>query len=77
MEYRAYPVGLDGHLQAPTEIVAASDELAIHQVKQLLNGLPIELWQGPRMVGWFDRTSDSFIAERIREPATPSDTPSC
>ncbi len=69
MDYRAYPVGPDGHLQAPTVIVAASDALAIDQVKRLLNGLPIELWQGSRMVGWFDRTSDGFIAERVpREP---------
>lgn len=60
MEYRAYPIGFDGHRQPPVTILAESDALAVDQVKRMLNGLPVELWQGVRMVGWFQNTSSGL-----------------
>jgi hypothetical protein len=72
MEFKAYPVDSDGHLQPPKVIAADTDAGAIGQVKKMLNGLPIELWQGVRLVGWFERTEDGVIAELApdRVPAT-------
>jgi hypothetical protein len=77
MEYRLYPVGLDGHLQPPTVIECASDADAIERVKAVLNGLPIELWQGSRLVGWFQNTSTGIAGVRSSDAATqrPPDLP--
>ena len=60
MEYSAYQIGPDGHRLPPTTSVAVSDAVAVDQVKTILNGLPIELWQGSRMVGWFQNTSSGL-----------------
>ncbi len=61
MEFRAYPVGYDGHLLAPVLIQGDTDEAAIRQVKGMLNGRPVELWQESRMVGWFEQVDGDII----------------
>ena len=61
MEYRAYTVGDDGHLQAPVVIESDTDQAAIEQVKIMLNGSPIELWQDARMLGWFERIDGNVV----------------
>ena len=61
MEFRAYPVGEDGHLLAPTVIEVDSDEAAVERVKKMLNGRAIELWQGSRMIGWFERIDGNVL----------------
>jgi hypothetical protein len=61
MDFRAYPVGNDGHLLPPTLIVSDNDAGAIEQVKAMLNGRPIELWEGSRLVGWFEKIGAEFV----------------
>ena len=61
MEYRAYTVNYDGHLNPPRVLECADDGEAIAQVKVSLNGQPIELWQGTRLVGWCERIDDTAI----------------
>ena len=62
MEYRAYPVGDDGHLLPPTVIVCDTDEAAIEKLKSLLNGRPIQMWAGRRLVGWFEIIRGEFFS---------------
>lgn len=61
LEFRAYPVGPDGRLHAPTHIVADDDGGAIETVKKILNGKPLELWEGVRMMGWFQKVGDDVV----------------
>ena len=61
MEFRAYTVGEDGHLLAPVLIQGETDQSAIEQVKTMLNGHPIELWQESRMLGWFERIDGNVV----------------
>jgi hypothetical protein len=72
MEFKAYPVDSDGHLQSPWLIAAETDAGAIDQVKKMLDGLPVELWQGARLVGWFERTAHGLIAELAPARALPA-----
>ena len=69
MDFRAYPVGEDGHLMAPVVLQEATDEAAIGRVKAMLNGRPIELWQGSRMLGWFEQIDGAIVFLRSREHA--------
>jgi len=76
MEYRIYQIGPDGHRLPPGTIVAESDADAIDQVKTMLDGLPIELWQGARMVGWFQKTSSGLavVTPPARNKSSSSDS---
>jgi hypothetical protein len=49
-QYRAYIVGSDGHFQKVVPFVCESDEAAIEQAKQLVDGHDVELWQLDRHV---------------------------
>lgn len=69
MDFRAYPVGEDGHLMAPVVLHEATDEAAIRRVKAMLNGRPIELWQGSRMLGWFERIDGAVVFLTARHEA--------
>jgi hypothetical protein len=64
MEYRAYTVGHDGHLSAPKILDCADDEQAIATVKGFLNGKPVELWEGARLVVWCERFDDDLVILR-------------
>jgi hypothetical protein len=65
MQYRAYTVGDDGHLAPPRVFECGSDDEAIAVVRGFLNGKPVELWQGDRMVVWCENIDDQFMALRI------------
>jgi hypothetical protein len=49
-DYRAYSVGLDGHLIKFDAIVCANDAAAIEKAKRFVDGHDIELWCGERLV---------------------------
>ncbi len=50
-KYRVYFVDRTKHFSRPPEIVECDDDQeAIQKAKQLLDGLDVELWDGPRMV---------------------------
>ena len=69
MEYRAYKVGDDGHLGVPTLFECDDDDAAVATVKSMLNGKPVELWQGTRLVVWCERFDDQIVALRPYELA--------
>lgn len=50
-DYRLYKLAHNGHIAEPSFIITQpTDEDAIEQVKQLLDGHDLELWQGQRLV---------------------------
>jgi hypothetical protein len=49
-EYRAYVVGLDGHILSSREFVAADDDAALELTRQFVDGHDIELWNDERFV---------------------------
>jgi hypothetical protein len=55
MLYRIYTVGDDGHFLRVEEIDAPDDAKALALAKQRQNGLPLEVWDGARMVTRLDR----------------------
>jgi hypothetical protein len=67
MEYRAYTVGEDGFLNPPKVFESDSDEEALIVVKGFLNGKPIELWEGARMVSWCENIDGQFMVLETRE----------
>jgi hypothetical protein len=53
-EYRAYFVGLDGHIVGFEPIVGTDDAEAVAKAKGLADGVhAIEVWNGPRLVTRF------------------------
>ena len=50
IEYRAYTVGRDGHLNGFEPLVCASDDEAIEKAKQLAVRYDVELWNLDRLV---------------------------
>jgi len=55
MLYRIYTIGDDGHFLRVEEIDAPDDAKALALAKQRQNGLPLEVWDGARMVTRLDR----------------------
>jgi hypothetical protein len=49
-EYRAYTVGLDGHIIGFEPMVCANDEEAIKRTRRLVDSHDVELWSGARLV---------------------------
>jgi hypothetical protein len=49
-EYRAYIVGLNGHIIGVEPMVCANDEEAIERARLLVKGHTVELWCGSRLV---------------------------
>jgi hypothetical protein len=50
-EYRAFPVGADGHLIKRYDFHAPNDAAALLHARQWLDGKDIEVWQLSRVVG--------------------------
>jgi hypothetical protein len=53
--YRAYIIGIDGKFLRAIELVCPDDDSAKEYAKQLVDGHDVELWQGERKIGTFDR----------------------
>jgi hypothetical protein len=49
-EYRAYPVGRDGHFIGCEPVIAIDDSDATEKTKRLVDGHDVELWYGTRLV---------------------------
>jgi hypothetical protein len=64
--YRAYAIRDDGHLMPATDLECATDQEAITTVKGFLNGQPVELWLGTRLIGRFEKGyPDAILAGKI------------
>jgi hypothetical protein len=57
-EYRAYTIGIDGHIVGFEALVCADDVEAINDAKRLVDGHDIELWSGVRLVIRLNRKTD-------------------
>jgi hypothetical protein len=52
-EYRFYKIRKDGHIDGPpVDLDLPDDGSAIQEARKLQNGRDIEVWQGPRVVGY-------------------------
>jgi hypothetical protein len=49
-EYRAFPIGIDGHFIGFEPLFCASDDEAIAKAKRMVVGHAVELWCGARLV---------------------------
>ena len=50
MDYRAYIMGPDGHIENRVELQCDDDDEAVRFAKQFVDGHDVELWQCDRMV---------------------------
>lgn len=53
MEYRAYILGPDGHIQSRVDLICADQNTAIEHAKQLVDGHDVELWELDRKIATF------------------------
>lgn len=53
-EYRAYLLGIDGHISERMELESETDEEAVARARRHFNGGTIEVWQGVRIVAKLD-----------------------
>jgi hypothetical protein len=57
-EYRAYLIGLDGHITERIDLLCPDDEAAKERARLLVNGHDVELWQFGRRVETFKHTHE-------------------
>jgi hypothetical protein len=57
-EYRAYLLGIDGHIRERVDLESDTDEEAVAKARQRFNGGVIEVWQGVRIVAKLDDGSE-------------------
>jgi hypothetical protein len=48
--YRAYLIGLDGHIQQRVDLLCDHDEAAKEHAEKLVDGHDVELWQLNRRI---------------------------
>ena len=53
-EYRAYLLGIDGHIRERMELESETDQDAVAKARQHFNGGAIKVWQGVRVVAKLD-----------------------
>ncbi|MBO4226039.1 hypothetical protein [Bradyrhizobium neotropicale] len=53
-EYRAYLLGIDGHIRKQMELESETDDEAVARARQHFNGGTVEVWQGVRIVAKLD-----------------------
>jgi hypothetical protein len=52
-EYRAYVIGLDGHIELRVDLVCFDDDAAKERARQLVDDRDVELWQGEHRIETF------------------------
>lgn len=57
-EYRAYLLGIEGHIRERVELESETDEEAVAKARRHFNGGAIEVWQGVRIVAKLDGGSE-------------------
>ena len=67
-EYRAYTIGIDGHIVGFEALVCADDVEAINGAKRLVDGHDIELWNGARFIIRLSRSTEQRRRQILRLP---------
>ena len=52
-EYRAYVIGLDGHIELRVDLFCFDAEAAKERARQLVDDRDVELWQGEHRIETF------------------------
>ena len=52
-EYRFYVLGRDGSILSRHELLCFDEEEAKERARQIVDGWPVELWQGDRRIETF------------------------
>lgn len=53
--YRIFRVDAGGHIPGPSTIIECeTEQQALQQARQLVDGLAVELWEGARMIRRFE-----------------------
>jgi hypothetical protein len=52
--YRAFVIGPDGHVMNRIDLSCTSEQDARARARQLVDGQPIELWEGSRLIERFE-----------------------
>jgi hypothetical protein len=53
VEYRAYTISADGHIQKRFDLTATDEQAAREQAEGLLDGYEVELWLGTKRIAKF------------------------
>ena len=53
LEYRAYTISADGHIQRRFDLTATDEQMARAQAKDLAGGYDVELWLGTTLIAKF------------------------
>ena len=63
-EYRAYVIGLDGHIELRVDLVCFDDEAAKEKARRLVDDRDVELRQGERRIATFIFATEPFRQAR-------------
>jgi len=55
-EYRAYTLDFAGYIIARLDLLCETEDDAREHAKRIVDGSPVELWQGHRLIVRFDPT---------------------
>jgi hypothetical protein len=58
-EFRAYEVGRDGRIVRRIDFVCEDETGARHQARRLMRGIPVELWEGSKLIDRFEPETGS------------------
>jgi len=64
LDYRAYIMGPDGHVQSRVDLRCDDDVEALRLAKQLVDDHDVELWQLDRKIETLKPAGRSFIPDR-------------
>jgi hypothetical protein len=56
--YRAYLLDADGHIIDRIDLTCGDDESARARARELIDGHPVELWDGGRKIATFDGSGE-------------------
>jgi predicted regulator of Ras-like GTPase activity (Roadblock/LC7/MglB family) len=67
-EYRAYSIGLDGHIVGYEPLICANDAEAVAKASRLAAVHAVELWSGERFVMKLGGKDNSTVLPADRSP---------
>jgi len=68
LEFRAYILGSDGHIERRVDLVCADEEAAKERARELAQASDVELWQRDKRIAVFHRFALTSSSTRIVPP---------